>query len=351
MRDRIGELLILGVSGPRLTEEEAAILRRVRPGGVILFRRNIEEAGQLRELIAEVLEASPDTLLYCDSEGGEVDRLAGIVGAAPPGEALAQAPVGISRHAGRAVGESLRCFGFHVDFAPVVDLDRGMTGNALDSRYLGGDPEHVIERARSFLEGLHEAGVGGCLKHFPGLGASRGDTHFEAGVVDSDVDSLSDDLEPFAELGELAGSVMVAHAVYPALDPEERPATLSETIVGEVLRNRIGFDGVAFSDDLEMKALDPWGSLPERAAATLVAGCDVLPVCHTPQAAEAIVERLDDPELEPRIESALTRIAAWRRHLETLRAKAPDDRVPDLEHVREHIARVNVEAMGGHRIA
>lgn len=351
MRERIGELLILGISGTRLTPEEAAILGRVRPGGVILFRRNVEEAEQLGELVAEVREASPDTLLYCDAEGGDVDRLAGIVGAAPPGEALAQSPVGIARHAGRAVGESLRCFGFHVDFAPVVDLDRGMTGNALDSRYLGHDTEAVIARARSFLEGLHEAGVGGCLKHFPGLGPSRGDTHFEAGRVDADVDSLAEDLEPFSALGELAGAVMVAHAVYPALDPEERPATLSEPILGEILRNRLGFAGVAFSDDLEMKALDPWGSLEERAEATLVAGCDVLPLCHTSAAAERIVERLARPELEPRVESALARLATWRRHLETLRAEVPEDEVPDLEHVREHIARVNVEAMGGHRIA
>jgi beta-N-acetylhexosaminidase len=137
----------------------------------------------------------------------------------------------------------------------------------------------------------------------------------------------------------------------PVVESSTRPATLSEAIVGEILRNRLGFDGVAFSDDLEMKALDPWGSLAERAAATLVAGCDVLPVCHTPEAAEEIVERLDDPELEPRIESALARMAAWRRHLEGLRDQRPDAEVPDLEHVREHIARLNIEAMGGHRIA
>lgn len=350
MTERIGELLILGIAGTRLTAEEKEILRRVRPGGLILFRRNVEEAAQLHALVADIRAAAPDTLLYCDSEGGDVDRLAGIVGAAPPGEALAQAPVGIARHAGRAVGESLRCFGFDVDFAPVVDLDRGMSGNALDSRYLGHDTESVIARARSFLEGLHEAGVGGCLKHFPGLGPSRGDTHFEPGLVESGVDELAHDLEPFAELGPLARAVMVAHAVYPALDPERRPATLSEPILGEVLRTRLDFDGLAFSDDLEMKALDSWGSLEERAEATLVAGCDILPVCHTPQAAQGIVERLARPELEARVESALARLDAYRRHLAELRAQAPD-RVPDLEHVREHIARVNVEAMGGHRIA
>lgn len=349
--NRVGELLVLGVSGTEVTPEETEILRAVRPGGVILFRRNVEEEEQLRALVASILSASPGTLLYSDSEGGDVDRLAMIVGAAPPGEALAQAPVGVSRHAGRAVGESLRHFGFHVDYAPVVDLDHGQTGNALDSRYLGHDSHAVIERGRSFLEGLHEAGVGGCLKHFPGLGASRGDTHFEAGLVESDVESLAGDLEPFSALGELAGAVMVAHAAYPALDPERLPASLSPPIVQEVLRTRLDFRGVAHSDDLEMKALDAWGDLEERAERSLLAGCDVLPICHTPAAAPAIVERLSRPELVERVEEAAGRIAAYRRHLDDLRARRGGDDVPDLTTVREHLARVNVEAMGGHRIA
>jgi beta-N-acetylhexosaminidase len=337
---RPGGLLVLGVSGAVLAPAEIEILRRVRPGGVILFRRNVEAPEQLTDLVTAIREASPGVLLAVDSEGGRVDRLASLVGPAPSGEALAQAPPEVAREAGRAVGESLRLFGFDVDFAPVVDLDRGEAGNALDRRYLGCRPEEVVARAAAFLGGLHEAGVGGCLKHFPGLGPSRGDTHFEAGLVELNAEELEEDLEPFERLGTLAGMVMVAHAVYPALDPERRPATLAPSIAQDLLRGRLGFRGVAVADDLEMHALDPWGDLPERCERALSAGCDLLPVCHCLEAAPAIVDHLSRPELAQRVAQARTRLAAYRRHLGDL----PRREAPDLATVRDRIARVTDRA-------
>lgn len=334
------DLLVVGVSGKTLAPEEAELLREARPGGVILFTRNVEAPDQVSDLVAAIREAVPDALLYSDSEGGRVDRLARLVGGAPAGGTLAQAPPELSREAGRAVGESLRLFGFHVDYAPVVDLDRGEAGNAMDGRYLGRRPDDVVARAAAFLEGLHEAGVGGCLKHFPGLGPSRGDTHFEAGLVEQSAEELEEDLEPFARLGELAGSVMISHAAYPGLDPERRPATLAPPIARDLLRDRLGFRGVAVSDDLEMHALNPWGDLPERCERVLLAGCDVLPVCHTLEAAPAIVERLARPELAERVAEARARLDAYRRHLRAL----PGAEVPELPRVRERIARVAEEA-------
>ncbi|HEX6201021.1 MAG TPA: glycoside hydrolase family 3 N-terminal domain-containing protein, partial [Thermoanaerobaculia bacterium] len=130
------ELLIVGVAGKELAAEEEALLREVRPGGVILFTRNVEAPEQVSALVAAIRRAAPETLLYSDSEGGRIDRLASLVGGAPAGEALAQAPPEVSRRAGRVVGESLRLFGLDVSYAPVVDLDRGETGNALEGRYL-----------------------------------------------------------------------------------------------------------------------------------------------------------------------------------------------------------------------
>lgn len=331
-----GELLVVGVSGHALTPGEDRLLREVRPGGVILFTRNVEAPDQLAALTAAIAAAAPGALLYSDSEGGRVDRLASLVGPAPAGEALAQAPPEVVREAGRAVGESLSLFGFHVDYAPVVDLDRGEAGNALDRRYLGNRPDDVVVRAAAFLEGLHATGVGGCLKHFPGLGPSRGDTHFETGLVELDAEELEEDLEPFERLGAFAGMVMVAHAVYPALDPERRPATLAPPIVQDLLRGRLGFAGLAVSDDVEMHAMDPWGDLAERCERALLAGCDVLPVCHTLEAAPEIVERLARPELAERVSEARARLDAYRRHLRAL----PRRRPPDLAAVRERIARV-----------
>lgn len=338
--DKAGDLLIVGVAGKELAAEEEALLREVRPGGVILFTRNVEAPEQVSALVAAIRRAAPDALLYSDSEGGRVDRLAGLVGPAPAGGVLARAEPDLARRAGRAVGEALRLFGFDVDFAPVVDLDHGFEANALDGRYLGRAPEAVIPRARAFLEGLHAAGAGGCLKHFPGLGPSRGDTHFETGLVEAEAGELERDLEPFARLGELAGSVMVAHAVYPALDPERRPASLSAPVARDLLRGRLGFRGVAVSDDLEMQALDPWGDLPERAEAALAAGCDLLPVCHTLEAVPEIVRHLARPELAERVAEARGRLAAYRRKLQALDPGTP----PDFDTVRARLAEVAEEA-------
>lgn len=339
-RNPPGDLLVVGVAGKTLTPEEAEVLRDVRPGGAILFTRNVEAPDQLADLVAAIRKAAPGVLLYSDSEGGRVDRLASLVGPAPPGEALAQAPPEVSRRAGRAVGESLRLFGFDVDFAPVVDLDRGEAGNALDGRYLGRRPDEVVARAAAFLEGLHEAGVGGCLKHFPGLGPSRGDTHFETGLVEAGAEELEEDLEPFARLGAFARSVMIAHAVYPALDPERRPATLAPEISRDLLRERLGFTGLAFCDDVEMHALDPWGDLPERCERALLAGCDALPVCHTLEAVPGIAERLSRPRLAAWVARARERLDAYRRHLREL----PGRGVRSLDAARDRIARVAEEA-------
>lgn len=337
---RAAELLITGVPGKELDPETEALLREVRPGGVILFQRNVESPEQVGALVAAIRRAAPEVLLYCDAEGGRVDRLAGLVGPAPAAAALARAEPELARRAGRAVGEALRLFGFDVDFAPVVDLDHDREGNALDGRYLGRRPEEVIPRARAFLEGLHGAGVGGCLKHFPGLGPSRGDTHFEAGLVEAEADELAPDIEPFARLGALAGSVMVAHAAFPGLDPERRPASLSPAVARELLRERLGFTGVAVSDDLEMQALDPWGDLAERAEAALTAGCDLLPVCHTLDAVPGIVERLARPENTDRVAEARDRLAAYRRSLEELNRPDP----PDIDTLQASLAEVTEEA-------
>ena len=334
------ELVIVGVPSKELEPETEALLRELRPGGVILFRRNVESAEQLAALVAAIRRAAPGTLLYCDAEGGRVDRLAGIVGPAPAGAALARAAPELARRAGRWVGESLRLFGFDVDFAPVVDLDHGEADNALDGRYLGRSPAEVVPRARAFLEGLHEAGVGGCVKHFPGLGPSRGDTHFETGLVEQEAEALGADLEPFARLADLAGSVMVAHAVFPGLDPERRPASLSRPIASLLLRGRLGFSGVAVADDLEMQALDPWGDLAERSAAALAAGCDLLPICHTLDAVPGILERLERPELAGRLAEARERLAGYRRALRELAPAEP----PDLETVQARLGEVTVAA-------
>jgi beta-N-acetylhexosaminidase len=226
------------------------------------------------------------------------------------------------------VGGALRLLDCDVDLAPVVDLDRGRRDNALDDRCLGGTPRAVTARARAFLSGLHAAGVGGCLKHFPGLGGAGEDTHHGGSVVGLDVEVLADDLAPFAALAEAAGAVLVSHAVYPALSPalssargRGRPASLEPAISTRLLRRRLRFRGLAIADDLAMRALEAWGDLPEVAAQALAAGCDLLPVCHSLEAAPEVAARLARSSLRRRVEEAGARLGRYRRSLAALRRR------------------------------
>ncbi len=317
---RAADLVFVGIPGPELDRASAALLAAHRPGGVILFKRNIKEIEQLQELVLQVRRVLPEAVLSIDAEGGKVDRLKELVGPAPAASLLARHAPSLSLQAGQWIARALRLFDIDVDFAPVVDLDRGQESNALDDRYLGATPDEIIPRARAFLRGLHTGGAGGCLKHFPGLGGAGEDTHFSMSCIYLPSAELQTDLVPFAALARLAGAVMIAHAIYPAYDNETRPATLSPSIIGGLLRGRLGFEGLAFSDDLEMKALDAWGDLAERSESAFAAGCDVLLLCHTLEALPAVVERLEHPSLAGRLQEAWRRFDTYRQRLSTLRS-------------------------------
>jgi beta-N-acetylhexosaminidase len=341
------ELIFAGLPGPELDRHSARVLELVRPGGIVLLTWNFVDLEQLVELTAALRRLLPDVVLAIDAEGGRVDRLRHIVAPAPAAEDLAHHSPGLSYQAGLWVARALTLFGFDVDFAPVVDLDRGLTNNALDRRCFGAAPEAVIPRARAFLHGLHEGGVGGCLKHFPGLGGAGEDTHEHGSAVYLPDDALRADLAPFAELSELAGAVMIGHAAYPAWDVTGRPATLSPAILGGLLRGRLGFAGVSFSDDLSMKALDPAGGTADRAEAAFAAGCDVVLACRTLDELPEVVERLAQPALEERRAEAYGRWAVYRERLETLRlareserflaGNASHDRLAEVRHALTEI--------------
>lgn len=338
MKNDAAELLVVGVPGTSLDDATRELLTRVGPGGVILFPRNIEDEGQLRELIGEIRAALPEVLLYLDAEGGRVDRLRPLVGPAPSGRLLSGHRPAVVQRAGRWIGRALASLGFDVDLAPVVDLDYGHENNALDERYLGADPKDVIGRAQGFLLGLHESGVAGCLKHFPGLGAAGADTHHEGTVIHLTREELRRDLLPFQRLGYFAGAILIGHAVYPNLDPQERPASLSPAVATGLLRWELDFPGVLMSDDLDMHALAPWGDMAERSEAALMAGCDVLFLCNSLESAPEVVERLSDPRLQPRCDEARQRVAAFRAHCVALSGPA---RTTSLDTVRQRLADLN----------
>jgi beta-N-acetylhexosaminidase len=318
-----------------LATGEADILRRLRPGGVILFGRNVDSEEQLLGLTAAIRREVPSTLICVDAEGGRVDRLRAVVGAAPSAGWLSEEPTRKSEQAGRWIGQSLRAFDADVDFAPVVDLDHGASDNALDGRYLGRVPRSVAARGRAFLRGLESAGITGCLKHFPGLGAARNDTHHLPASVSLDRQALDRDLEPFIDLLGKSGAVMVAHAAYPALDPTSTPATLSSRIATDLLRREFCFEGIAVSDDLEMKALDPWGDLAERTLRALEAGCDALPICSRLRDAETVAHHLQRHADPKRLRVAKLRWKAWSARLTASRDSARRYR---LDTVRRRLA-------------
>jgi beta-N-acetylhexosaminidase len=282
-----------------------------------------------------------------DAEGGRVDRLRALFGSAPAAARLAVRPPAVSRRAGFWVGAALRHVGLDVDLAPVVDLDHGATDNALDGRYFGSDPRRVAARAGAFLVGLREAGVLGCLKHFPGLGAATRDTHHAVAEVSLDAAGLAREAAPFKRLWSAPGAnttasaVLVSHAIYPALDDSRSPASLSSAVMTGLLRREMGFRGVTFSDDLEMKALAPWGDLSDRCEAALAAGCDGLLVCSRWEEAPVIARRLRVKALSTRREEALVRLEAFRRASARLRKQVARRRpAPGVEAIRRGLERL-----------
>lgn len=336
-----GSVLFLGIEGTALTRDEARILRRVKPGGIVLVTRNIESEAQLRDLVGDLRAAAREALFCLDAEGGRVDRLRHVVAPAPAAAELASCPPATSRRAGRLLGQALRAFDFDLDFAPVTDLDHGIAGNALDGRTFGAMPRLVTARAKATLQGLNKAGVAGCLKHFPGLGRATADTHLTGAHIGATRAELDRDLIPFTELSPSAESVMVGHAIYPGWGEAIWPASLSRRIAADLLRKQSGFRGFLFSDDLEMGALAGFGTLPEIGALSLAAGCDGLLFCRHVEAAPAIAAALSRKALRPRLEEAERRLGRLRTRLQRMRKAGPA--VPPVGEIRRKLERLAVD--------
>jgi beta-N-acetylhexosaminidase len=315
----------VGVCGPELTGREREILAAYPPFGIILFRRNIEHPDQLGRLIAE-LRGLGARFLFLDQEGGPVDRLRDLLAPAP--SLKRAATLGVARRAGEIAGASLTSLGFDVDLAPVVDRAVAGAGETvLGERAASADPGEIVRAAGDFLAGLHSRGVGGCLKHFPGLGRARLDTHQALPVLEQDRHEEALDIVPFDALMGAARAIMISHAA----GEDGIPASLAEEWATIRLRDILGFEGAAFSDDLEMGALDAFGDLPERCVRAATAGCDLLFVCKRidayPECVEAVTARVPVPR---RVEAA-ARLEDYAGHLAQLRKAAPSgEAIPTL---------------------
>jgi beta-N-acetylhexosaminidase len=295
---------------------------------VILFRRNIESAEQVERLTREIAGLPGRPLLCLDQEGGPVDRLRDILG--PTISFRRAAERGLAREAGKLAGEACARMGFDIDLAPVVDrLLPGASERILAERAASADPKVVSRAANDFLDGLSEWGVGGCIKHFPGLGRANLDTHKELPRIPGDRHEEELDLSPFIATMETAGAVMISHAA----GPDGLPASLSRETAHGLLRERLGFAGAAFSDDLEMGALSSFGGLPERCVLAARAGCDLLFVCSQIGLYAECVEAVERNVPVERQFEAQERLSAYARRLGSLREKSskPQENLSELK--------------------
>ncbi len=276
---------IIGLAGLSLTAEEAALLRRERPAGAILFARNVESPAQLRALTAAIRqELGAEAPILVDQEGGRVARLRPPHWPAfPPPASFEGRPAAEARESARALGEACVAEGLDVVCAPLLDLRLPGAHDVIGDRAFSADPAEVARLGAAFVAGLRDAGAQPVVKHIPGHGRALADSHNDLPVVEGDV---SADAAPFAALAADDLWAMTAHILYPALD-DALPATLSPAVIGRHIRGLIGFGGLLLSDDLGMKALR--GGLDALAAQALEAGCDLVLHCSGEIAESAAV--------------------------------------------------------------
>ena len=277
--------VIFGLAGLTLTDDERALFRASEPAGYILFKRNIEDRAQVRALTDEIraLHGREDVAILIDQEGGRVTRMKPPVWPEFPAGAAFDALYDLSaitaieaaRNNAEAIALTLSEIGITVDCLPLLDVRVAETHPAIGDRAMGSDPMRVAALGRAVLEGLKAGGVVGVVKHMPGQGRAVADSHYELPTVHASKEQLEQDFRPFRTLN-WAPMGMTSHIVYEAYD-RDRPSTMSPTIIEDVIRGNIGFDGLLMSDDLDMKALS--GDVPSRAVECVAAGCDLALNC------------------------------------------------------------------------
>ena len=351
---KIGQLFFIGISGIEVETETRKLLEEITPGGICLFARNIRTAEQTRKLlddIREILDVEP--FLSLDEEGGVVDRLRRITTPMPSAHSLKT--VAETKRLAEITAEIVRILGFNMNFAPVVDVvdeKRAKFSNGLYSRSFGNSKEEVIKFAAEYLNVLQKNGCLGCLKHFPGLGASEVDSHEELPKVNiSQEEFFAVDLLPYLEIFKDSEvfAVMIAHAAFPNLDLQEidsngklLPSSLSFNFVTKLLRQDLGFDGLVITDDLEMGAIIKNYGIGEACISAINAGADMPAICANADVVRkgfySVFDAVKNGKItEERINDSLRRIA----HLKSIMHKPLSFDTGRLQILSEQIAEFN----------
>ena len=313
------------ITGLVLTDDDNKRLQHPLVGGVILFARNFDSPEQLKRLTTSIHAVrEPRLPIAVDHEGGRVQRFREGFTAIPPMRALGECwnrsppdALGMAVSVGYVIGVELMAHGVDFSFAPVLDVDWGESG-VIGDRAFHSQPEVISQLARTLMQGLALAGMISVGKHFPGHGYVRADSHHEIPVDERGFDDIwSADMLPFRELADGAmGAVMPAHVIYPAVDSQ--PAGFSSKWLKEILRAKMGFDGLIFSDDLSMEGASVAGNVTQRAHAALNAGCDMALICNDAAKADELLAGLSADGVVPSVDLArrlqrITALAATRK--------------------------------------
>lgn len=348
--DLLGQLLLTGVPGPELDSATATRLKKLQPGGFILFGRNIVSPEQLRKLIDDLRDLSDiEPFITIDQEGGRVSRLR-LIGQEPPNaQALRDKgdPALIKQH-GKLTGQLLRLFGFNLDLCPVLDISYDdLADNSLKGRCWGRDTQQVIDNAGIFNRSMRAEGILSCAKHFPGYGPAECDPHeFLPVISKSRAEMEMSELMPYTALLPEIDCVMTCHSNYTAYDPDRPrwPASLSHNICTKLLRDQLGFDGLAMTDDLDMGAILNEVTFEQAIQEAVRAGNDLVMICHRLEMVELARQHLEGVEA-PILHDALLRIEKTKKRL-----VKPDRYTPErFQQINDAIWDLRVATLGEER--
>ena len=281
--DKVGQLMMIGIHGKSLNDDAKFMLNEYRVGGIILFDRNMESKDQVKTLITDINKAGKSAgltplFLGIDQEGGAVARMDDKLIKVPPAEEVGKEPVEQAAALAKEVGTELKELGFNINFAPVADL--GLTYG----RSYSTNPDEVMRYAGAVGKAYDEAGLWYSYKHFPGIGKTDVDLHADTSIVPVSKETLlSEDTKVFVDLIKQSKpntyTIMVSHAMYPQIDPNH-PSSLSKAIITDWLRKDMGYNGVVVTDDMDMGALAKHYTFGDMAVQSILAGSDILLVCH-----------------------------------------------------------------------
>jgi beta-N-acetylhexosaminidase len=322
LRRKIGQLFMVGVEGETLTSSERLHFEEYGFGGFVLFKRNCRAAAQVVSLCSTLWDMAGETppFIAIDQEGGRVHRLPPPFTHFPPANCLGDnGDTDLAYRAGRAAAVELALAGINLNFAPVLDVNSNAHCPIIGDRAFGTDPDRVAPMGWAWAQGLKDGGIIPCGKHFPGHGAADRDSHLDLPVVAKSLEALrATEFAPFlTACQKQIETLMTAHVLYPAIDPQW-PATLSQNIVTGLLRQQLGYGGVVFSDDMEMRAISDRYSVEESAHCSIRAGVDMLLFCHNlSRAVQALeflcAESVKDAALRARVDESHGRITDLKR--------------------------------------